>query len=181
MNALPIQSGDRALVAISGDTAFVKVEGRGSFKISSSLKQFGEDAIEQGVHVLHMDMLGCIGMDSTFMGVIAGLSTRMKRAGRGPVIMMNLSPRTRGLLATLGLDQVVEAREASASAEGGATGPGVAMKPLEAMAGSQTEATRTILDAHENLVALHPDNAPRFKDVLTYLREDLNRKESDRS
>ena len=30
-----------------------------------------------------------------------------------------------------------------------------------------------MLEAHENLVALSPENLPKFKDVLTFLREDL--------
>jgi anti-sigma B factor antagonist len=33
--------------------------------------------------------------------------------------------------------------------------------------------TRTMIDAHETLVAIAPENLPKFKDVLTYLREDL--------
>jgi hypothetical protein len=31
------------------------------------------------------------------------------------------------------------------------------------------------LEAHENLVQVSPENLPRFKDVLTFLREDIKK------
>jgi hypothetical protein len=35
-----------------------------------------------------------------------------------------------------------------------------------------------MLEAHENLVRLSPENLPKFKDVLAFLREDLKRPDS---
>jgi hypothetical protein len=35
-----------------------------------------------------------------------------------------------------------------------------------------------MLEAHEKLVEICPDNLPKFKDVLTYLRDDI-KKQSD--
>lgn len=177
MTAAGIPSPDRALVAVAGRNAFVRVEGRGSFKISSSLKQFADACIEQEVCRVLLDMAACIGMDSTFMGVIAGVATRLKRANEGVVILYNLTPRTRGLLATLGLDQLVQAYEA------GATPPELAqagageesLTPLDTSA-SQLDTARTMLEAHEKLCEVNPDNLPKFKDVLTYLREDVQKK-----
>ena len=37
----------------------------------------------------------------------------------------------------------------------------------------------TMLEAHENLVKLSPENLPKFKDVLTFLREDLKATQHD--
>ena len=99
---------DKLWVAIQEETAFVHVQGRGSFKISSALKQFGNAMLENGCRHIILDMIDCVGMDSTFMGVLAGLAFRLKQLGGGEIIMVNLSLRTRGLLATLGLDQIIQ-------------------------------------------------------------------------
>ncbi|HXC34600.1 MAG TPA: hypothetical protein VNV43_01925, partial [Candidatus Acidoferrales bacterium] len=38
---------------------------------------------------------------------------------------------------------------------------------------SHEEITRTSLEAHQALMAVNPDNVPRFKDVTQFLAEDL--------
>ena len=176
------QPGDEILVALQGDTAFVHVTGRGSFKNSTNLKQFGVAAIEAKCRMLVLDMAECVGMDSTFMGVLAGLAFRLKQGSEGELLVVNLSTRTHGLLTTLGLDQVVKPYLA------GATPPeyqrilSSSVFEMETLA-SEDETKRstaeTMLEAHQNLVDLTPENAPKFKDVLTFLREDLTQDGSD--
>jgi anti-sigma B factor antagonist len=172
------QSEDKVLVTLFRGVALVRVQGRGSFKISTALKQFGEAALAGGCSTAVVDLGACSGMDSTFMGVLAGIATRLKRQGSGDLYLLKLSPRTRHLVTTLGLSQIVCICE-----------PGEEPEPLRKVlaetgeltslqiAGSNTrETAQTMLEAHENLTDLLPDNRPRFKDVLTFLREDLQRK-----
>lgn len=168
---------DRALVALAGTDAFVRIEGRGSFKISPALKQFADDCLRRDVHRLLLDMSTCIGMDSTFMGVIAGVATRLKKANQGEVILFNLSPRTRGLLATLGLDQLVRAYETGTCPEDLSGAQSLTALDNEA---SQLDTARTMLEAHEELCEVDPENRLRFKDVLTYLRDDVQKKAGPR-
>jgi anti-sigma B factor antagonist len=165
---------DQLMVTIYDQTAVVRVVGRGSFKMSTSLKQFGVAAVESLCRHLVLDMDECIGMDSTFMGVLAGLAVRLKQKTGGDIVLINLAPRTNGLLCTLGLDRIIRAHLA------GAEPPEFAdllnrAAPTELPVGHQSRDTtaRTILEAHESLVELTPENYPKFKDVLTYLREDL--------
>ena len=167
---------DRILVTVQGTTAYIRVVGRGSFKISTSLKEFGRAAIERGCRYLALDMADCVGMDSTFMGVLAGLAMDLKRRGGGRIVMVNLSIRTRGLLGTLGLDQVIEPHMTGSMPDdlkAAFGGGGPAMAPVAGEEESQRSTAETMLEAHENLVALSPENLPKFKDVLTFLREDL--------
>lgn len=173
------QAPDKLQVAIVGDAGYVRVIARGSYRISSAMKEFGIAAIEQGVSRIILDMAECVGMDSTFMGVIAGVAFRLKKKSGGEVVMVNLSPRTRGLLGTLGLDQLVKPFMA-----------GAIPKDIEAILdgckrledvqnGERTrlETAEMMLEAHENLIELTPENLPRFKDVLTFLREDVQKQE----
>ncbi|MFH0878410.1 MAG: STAS domain-containing protein [Lentisphaerota bacterium] len=168
---------DKLLVAIHKETGFVHVQGRGSFKISTALKQFGQAAIEAHCVRLVMDMEDCIGMDSTFMGVLAGLAFHLRKLPDGAIIMVNLNPRTRGLLGTLGLDQIIEAHLAGAAPEtlNEVMSISSQMHTLETDEPSQRATAETMLEAHENLIQLSPDNLPKFKDVLTFLRQDIQR------
>jgi len=173
---------DQAFVAISGRNAIVKVEGRGSFKLSSSLKQFGDTVVSKSLPLLLLDMTQCIGMDSTFMGVLAGVASRLK-AHNGRVVLINCSARTRGLLATLGLDQLISAYEVGqvpreyAAILQGRPPPD---EQLDVSTCQDVETVQTMLEAHQNLVDLVPENMPQFKDVLVYLRDEVSKKSGER-
>ena len=171
------QPEDRLSVAIVRRVALVRVEGRGSFKISTSLKDFIAATVDSGAETVVIDLAACLSMDSTFMGVLAGAAGRLRSKQRGPLVLVNLQPKTRTLIATLGLDQIVSAFDAGRTPAEYA--PYFASADLESLpTGGESSKTQaeTVLAAHETLVSMNPENAPRFKDVLVFLREDLKRK-----
>ena len=172
---------DKLFVAIHHQAALIRVEGRGSFKVSSSLKDFGLAAIEEGCRTAVFDMKSCISMDSTFMGVLAGLANRLRQAHpEGRVVLLNMAPRTRSLVATLGLDQIVASYQLGETPKEfeQATEWMRALEFLEQPAIGKKTTTEVMLEAHENLVRLSPENAPRFQDVLTFLREKIKKTSS---
>ena len=174
---------DGIQVAIQVPLAFIRVVGRGSFKISASLKEFALHALDAGCRRVVLDMAECVGMDSTFMGVLAGLAFRLKqKSSAGRITMVNLSVRTRGLLATLGLDQVIDPHMAGATPENLQPyfqSTASRMTALDTRENSTRVTAETMLEAHENLVKLSPENLPKFKDVLAFLREDLKANQHD--
>lgn len=163
-------SADTILVASDRSGAFVRVIGRGSFKGSPSLKKFAQAEIEKGCRRLVLDLKDCVGMDSTFMGVIAGLALQLKRL-QGTLAVIRLNSKNAALLETLGLSRLLEMSVAAESRD--AAGSTAATQPL-AMAAEKRETTETMLEAHETLVDVEPGNQMKFKDVLTYLREGLH-------
>lgn len=172
------QPEDRIWVAVHKHLALVRVEGRGSFKVSTSLKEFGQSAQKAGATTGVLDMGNCVGMDSTFMGVLAGWATRLRQAPGGRLVLINMNSRTRNLVATLGLDLIVQAYETGDLPEDlhAIAALSESLSALEPRQESRATTTETMLEAHENLVKISPENLPRFKDVLLYLREDLNKK-----
>lgn len=167
---------DSILVAMQPDAALIRVQGRASFKCSPALKAFCGAAIERGVSRIIMDMETCVGMDSTFMGVLAGVAVKLKESSGGTIQMINLSGRTRGLLATLGLDQMVQAwQPGETPAELADRFRTEGLDRLADDGGNRQEMAKTMLEAHETLVEVFSENRPKFKDVLEYLREDLKK------
>ena len=171
----PEQSADKLLVAVRGDLALVRVVGRGSFKISPALKDFCHGVMEKGCRRMAVDMADCVGMDSTFMGVLAGLAARLRQKGGGKIVMANLSLRTRGLLATLGLDEVIEPHMAGAIPAWLQPLLAAPADALDIRPPTPLETAETMLEAHQDLVKLSPENLPKFKDVLRFLSEDLKK------
>lgn len=177
MNPADQASGDNVFVAISGPSAIVKVEGRGSFKTSAALKQFGDTVIQKKIALMLIDMAACIGMDSTFMGVLAGIASRMRTVS-GRIVLVNCTQRTYGLVGTLGLDQLI------ASHLSGSTPPDLASilsgrpngEVLPSASSKDAETIRTMIQAHETIVDLAPETLPQFKDVIQFLREEASRK-----
>jgi anti-anti-sigma regulatory factor len=165
------QPRDDLQAAIDGDKVFIRVTGRGSFKVSATLKQFIADiSSKQPVSVVAIDLSECIGMDSTFMGVLAGLAGRLRQAGQ-TLELINLSEKNRNLLTTLGVDQVIDHYSHSHGHQM-PDSPGESLPTEEA---SKKDLAETSLQAHEKLVQICDENRPRFKRVIEYLKADVDR------
>lgn len=165
------QNTDDLQAAIDGDKIFIRVTGRGSFKVSATLKQFIAEMItKKSISVIVLDMAECIGMDSTFMGVLAGLAGRLKQSGQ-TLELINLSDKNEQLLATLGVDKVI----AHYSHGHGHELPSVPAESLPTTSATKKDLAETALLAHETLVELNEENRPRFKRVIEYLKVDVDR------
>lgn len=167
---------DSILAALNGSTVVVKIVGRGSFKTSPSLKAFVRQAAEEsGCRRFIFDMTDCVSMDSTFMGVVAGLALRMKKTGRESLSVANLTQKTFSLLDTLGVCCLLDAFETEntpqelADVIKGTSGFVV----LEQGVTDHLSSVETMLRAHEDLVRASPDNRERFQDVISYLSKDV--------
>ena len=169
---------DAVLVMIDGDHAFARIVGRGSFKVSGSLKEFGTRVSNLGGVRLVVDLSQCVSMDSTFMGVLAGLSFQFRKQQAGRIQLVNVTPKLQALIATLGLNHLVDSvPEGSLPAEYAAK-LGPQQPALEELPPERTDkdnVARIMLEAHENLVQASQDNIARFKDVIAFLREDLRK------
>jgi len=165
------QGTDDLQAAIAGDKVFIRVIGRGSFKVSATLKQFiAEVSEDHPTTTVIVDMAECIGLDSTFMGVLAGLSGRLQQKNQ-MLELINLSEKNKRLLTTLGVDQVLSYY----SDEHGHTAPDQSAQSLPTEPATKKEMAETALQAHEELVQLCEENRPRFKRVIEYLKADVDR------
>ena len=158
---------DSIEVAVDLKEAHVRVHGKGSFKNSPALKQFGVAMMERGCRLLVIEMDDCVGMDSTFMGVLAGLAIFYRKSD-GDVSLRNLSAKNRNLVDTLGLSHLIRVEEGASLDSRRKT------DRLDTVADRKAIA-ETMLEAHETLTSAAPGNVVKFKDVLAYLREDVAR------
>ena len=150
----------------------IAVRGPGNFTVSPLLKQFGVLAIAEGCTRLVLDLRECSAVDSTFLGVLAGLAGRGKRQDQWRMDVIRLSEKLRDTLVTLGLDRLM-ALHATVPADLAGLPEGTdGLQPLRPRPPPDRNATRqTMIEAHESLSELSETNAQRFKDVLAFLRQ----------
>jgi len=156
------------LVGQEGQTGTARVIGKGSFKNARHLAKYVEKASKAGMRDLVIDLQDCIHMDSTFMGVMAGLAAGRRKETLSTTRVINTNARNLELLQTLGLDRILSI-EANAPASSSGD-----FKPLDhADTEDKQEVAQTMLQAHQNLVDLDSQNAAKFQDVLVYLKDKL--------
>ena len=129
--------------------------------------------VNRGHREFVFDLEECVMMDSTFMGTMAGMALRLKELGQGRVHVIHCGARSRDLLSGLGLDQIFDIQ-----ADGEEAPECEALSKTNGEIADKSDATKreqagTMLEAHEALCEAEPNNRTRFKDVLDYLKQDL--------
>ncbi len=160
-------------VAVEGMDAFIRITGRASFIIGPSLKQLGTTLIAKQVKRLVVDMESCSNVDSTFLGVLAGLVARMKKSPGASISMINLTPAMFENVSTLGLDRIINCFTSGRT-------PQDIRQQMERLGlpncfavnhADESTARQTVIEAHENLIRSDKRNLSKFKNVITFLKE----------
>jgi anti-sigma B factor antagonist len=162
-------------VFVSGNLACVRIVGRANFTTSIDFKLLVNELCEKGFTCYVLDLSECVLMDSTFLGVLAGLALKMRepqhRNGHEKQIEL-LNPNARNLesLESLGVLHLFKVLNSNDRLPAELT-----QQPAPAAAPTREEVTRTCLEAHKLLMELSPANISKFKEVTQFLAEDLKK------
>ena len=154
------------LVDTQSDPIAVCVQGRASFQNSACLHDFFTAMIRQKRLRFVLDFQQCTTMDSTFLGVLAGLALELRRhIPQGSLVVCRMSERNLELMKNLGLHRLmtVDTGETGVTLNAGAA---LDCSPVR----SELEGARLVLAAHENLIVADEANRAKFQDVLTFLK-----------
>jgi anti-sigma B factor antagonist len=170
------------LVGTFADFSWIRCEGKGSFLNSPLMKSFGDGRIAAGERCLVVDLEACTGMDSTFMGTLAGLASRISATagGEGRVQIADSGPRNRRSLEDLGLDFLLEIDPPSAEWQDRRVEIRANLAaPQKAEATSDIQRAKQVLEAHQTLSGANEKNARIFSNVVSILEEELIEKQKD--
>ncbi len=157
--------------------SWIRCEGKGSFLNSPSLKAFGVERIAAGERCLVVDLEACTGMDSTFMGTLAGLATRLSAQAGGVLQIADAGQRNRHSLEDLGLDFLIQIdpEEASWRSDIQAIRSHLTCSNAGALHGNLHKAAH-VLEAHQVLSETNEKNLRAFSTVVTLLESELEEK-----
>jgi anti-anti-sigma factor len=163
------------MVAVVDEVVCVKISGRANFTSSLDFKKLITELAGRGYSRFVLDLSECLMMDSTFLGVLAGIGLEFAAANGNknshPVELLNPNDRLRDLLENLGIAHLFKIVQATRPA---------GEQQFEAVCAtdsSRVDVTRNCLEAHRLLMSLNPANVGRFKDCTQFLAEDLRKLE----
>ena len=153
--------------ATAGTDALAKIYGLGNMRLALVLYDLCALLRDKGSRQLAIDLSGCTGMDSTFMGTLVNISSGYADAD-GWMCLVNVSAENRELLDMLGVSKLVQTRES------------FPIKPLKVARLSlpptddAARRLRLIKKAHERLVEIDERNQEKFGSFLKMLNASLN-------
>ena len=165
------------------DCLWIRCESRGCFVNSPVLKSVADKYLASGGDTIVVDLELCPGVDSTFMGTLAGLSRKMMAQG-GFLQIATPTQRTRASMESLGLDMLLDIDPADAVWQANIAERRAQLaqgNSKEATAGNMNELERTrhVLEAHNTLRSMNHKNNETFGYVCETLEEDLMRHEAE--
>lgn len=161
----------RVLVAAAGAIAQVRIEGRATFACSGNLRDFCLQMLDDSATRVVIDLSKCLGMDSTFMGVLSQVALRARRHPDGGVDIVNAADSLKKLLRGLGIHRLFCFRHTDTD--------DVDWTALCNTGEDAHDRATTMLSAHQTLGEVNPENVPKFKDVVEFLRDDIRRLNDD--
>ena len=163
-------------VATLDNSIWIKIAGRATFTSSLDLKNLVAELWQRGYRRFVLDICECIIMDSTFLGVLAGIGLKFAESNERGVVcsveIANPNARISDLLENLGVAHLFRVIHSS-----NPHGENFEPLPRDGEAASRVEVTRNCLEAHKILMNLNPANVSKFKDVAQFLAEDLKKLE----
>ena len=142
---------------------WIRIEGRGTFQNSPTLKEFSRKLFEEGRRRFVVDLKNCPAMDSTFMGTLASLAMRLRDFGGGDLWVVNRNERNTELLAGLGMDMLFSNQPLASMHNGDC-------KEAIHHIADKAATREAIHEAHAACVAVDPRNTDKFKDVIEHLK-----------
>ncbi len=164
--------GCKILVLVEPPAAIIKIAGRAAAENARDFQQLIQRLHGDGIARFALDLSGCLLMDSTFSGVLAGLATEM-----GPTpgddwqhfTIVGANARVLDLLDNLGVLPLVDVLENCIAEHKLAE-----CQELELAQHSKTEMATCCLEAHKLLMKLKPENAAKFRTVTEILEQQLS-------
>lgn len=170
------------LTGIFDGFSWIRCEGKGSFMNSPVMKEFGDSRIAGGERCLVVDLGACTGMDSTFMGTLAGMAARLSARDNGVLQIADPGTRNRRSLEDLGLDFLVEIDPPAAIWRGNISAIRTTLRGSGPAASTgQAQRAKHVLEAHQTLSETNEKNARTFSNVVSMLEAEIAEKEKPSS
>ncbi len=153
-------------VDISSDPVLVRIIGKANYLNCGPLNDFFEGMLKKGTSHFVLDFSECEGMDSTFLGILAGVALKVRGLEPpGSVVLSRIEGRKLELVKNLGLHRILMVQE-------GKKAPAHEARSTEDLGATGSADQQTMLRAHQSLVEADASNWEKFQDVIDYLRHE---------
>lgn len=165
-----------------GPVAWVRVNGSASHENALCIKKFLAGRFDRGWRRFVIDLGGCRGIDSTFIGMLYRLALKVDAVDPGGCVdVINPGERNANSIRKLGLDDHIHLDLAGERwiRERELVDENLQMQaPCTQV--DRTEHAEFVLAAHEALLEANEQNRSRFCDVVEFLRQELEAQTADK-
>lgn len=152
--------------------AWIRCEGKGSFMNSPLMKTWVDQQLDSGCMRVVVDLETCTGMDSTFMGTLAGIAMRLNKQPEGKMDVISAGEKNSASLDDLGLSALMNISKDEG--EWVEQAPTLRSQLQECTPTTAvTDRTQHVFDAHKTLVDADDSNTDKFSTVLDCLEAEL--------
>lgn len=167
-------------VSVIDEKVYVRIEGSGTMPHGPSLQRLFTSLHSRGYGVFCFDLESCTFMDSTFLGLIAkiALTLHSEKQKGSTGRQLTLFHPCESILRSFKTLHVMPFMEIVSNPQ--PENPDYRPFTESPPQATKRELAETSLAAHQTLMDLNESNVSRFKDVVLFLEEDLDRlKNSD--
>ncbi|MFW5883342.1 MAG: STAS domain-containing protein [Verrucomicrobiota bacterium] len=158
------------LVHAYTDPVILKIQGRANYLNCAPVGDFFRRMIAKGKRSFVIDFAECSSMDSTFLGIMAGIALDLRTAKPpGKLVLTRLGARNLELVRNLGLHRILTLDEGESLAQLRQQAEGKS----EALPEQKVQDAKALLEAHENLAEVDSSNAAQFQDVIAFLKNQI--------
>ena len=155
------------LVSADSDPIIIQVNGKANYMNCNTFREFIKQIVNEAHNHIVLDLKECTGMDSTFLGILAGTALDLhKQAPAGILILCNLSERNYQLVHNLGLHGLLTIEKDLMNIVDTND-----QETFSALKNVEVSDAREVLKAHENLIKADEANTTKFQDVITFLKK----------
>ena len=156
------------LVSAYSDPIVVRIRGKANYLNCNEFREFIEGMVSDGRKRFVIDFKDCAGMDSTFLGILAGTALELRNPSGGVLLLCNLSERNYELISNLGLQHLLYIAE-DLPEDAAKEDP----DKFSGLDNVEVADARKVLQAHQNLVQASDENAAKFQDVIAFLKNQV--------
>lgn len=159
-------------IAVSGKAVYVRIHGLGSMHTAPTIEGFAKRVIKGGARQFVFDLANCTGVDSTFMGMLLGLSKRVTKPDDGKArgcVLINVNDHANKQLSSVGVDAFVSIKEGDTELP-----KGLKLTELDVVEASDQERMKLMVRAHKDLIAANEKNRAKFGPFLKAIVAELS-------
>lgn len=168
------------LVGCLGPVAWVRIDGAANHENAGQIREFLRGRLEKGWTRFVIDLQECVGIDSTFIGMLYRLAADVvSQEKSGAVEVINPGERNERSIRKLGLDSLIQIDPDGSRWEEEKSLIEENLKhPQCDTVESEMDRAKLVLEAHEALIEANEENKSRFCDVVEFLKQDMESRAS---
>ena len=161
-------------IALCGRSMYARITGLASMSNCMTFQDFSTVLLDAGYERIIVDLGGCTGVDSTFLGVLAGLATHIEDRKAPLVAIINAGQDNLETIDNVGLNNFVDIRSQPIKV------PEFETYRIDDDAVPDIDRVEFIKESHEKLISIDKRNQEKFGALIQAMAAELAKRNNSK-